>query len=120
MKRDESKTTYTVPEAAALLGLSDKGIYTSIKEGKFTLPHLIVGRRIVIPKKPLDIFLDPPHRPAGAKAETARCGDCSAVADAVKAAQEYMEAMRGIDPNIAKKLDALDAKIKALDRVDRK
>lgn len=47
--------TYTVPEAAALLGISNWTAYEAIKRGD--LPHRKIGRRIVVPKIQLDQWL---------------------------------------------------------------
>lgn len=47
--------TYSVPEAAALLGISSWAAYEAIKKNE--LPHRKVGRRIVVPKVQLDAWL---------------------------------------------------------------
>jgi excisionase family DNA binding protein len=47
--------TYTVPQAAALLGISSWSAYEAIKRGE--LPARKVGRRIVVPKVQLDAWL---------------------------------------------------------------
>lgn len=47
--------TYTVPQAAAILGISNWSAYEAIKRGE--LPARKVGRRIVVPKIQLDQWL---------------------------------------------------------------
>lgn len=47
--------TYSVPEAAALIGISEWSAYEAIKRGEF--PARKIGRRIVIPKIQLDAWL---------------------------------------------------------------
>lgn len=47
--------TYTVPQAAALLGISAWTYYEGIKRGE--LPARKIGRRIVVPKVQLDAWL---------------------------------------------------------------
>lgn len=47
--------TFTVPEAAALLGISPWSYYERVKRGE--LPARRIGRRIVVPKVQLDAWL---------------------------------------------------------------
>lgn len=47
--------TYSVPEAAALVGVSAWSMYEAIKRGE--LPARKIGRRIVIPKIQLEAWL---------------------------------------------------------------
>lgn len=47
--------TYSVPEAAALVGVSAWSMYEAIKRGE--LPARKIGRRIVIPKVQLEAWL---------------------------------------------------------------
>lgn len=54
-----SRETYTVPEAAALLGLSPWMAYQHIANDRWPTPVLRVGRRILIPRSPLHRLLDP-------------------------------------------------------------
>lgn len=49
------KITYSVPEAAAILGISKSYAYTLVKEKK--LPVLNVGRRKIIPKISLETWI---------------------------------------------------------------
>ena len=55
MKAD-STLTVTVPEAAALVGISKWAYYDGIKRGD--LPGRRVGRRLVVPRNLLDRFLE--------------------------------------------------------------
>lgn len=52
----ESRKTYSVQEAAELLGVNHKGVYTAIAENRF--PHVKLGRRILIPRVAFDRWLD--------------------------------------------------------------
>ncbi len=46
---------YSVAELAALLGLSDESIYRGIRRNQ--IPHLRIGRRLVLPKVAIDDWL---------------------------------------------------------------
>lgn len=48
--------TYSVPEAAALLGISPWSYYEAIKKNE--LPFRKIGRRIVVPRVQLERWLD--------------------------------------------------------------
>ena len=50
---DGEKLTINVRECATLLGCAPSTIYESIKAHTFTLPYLVVGRRIFISKSAL-------------------------------------------------------------------
>ena len=52
----EPKLTFTVEEAAGLLGISRGLAYQLVQRGQ--LPHLRLGHRIVIPRRALEEFLD--------------------------------------------------------------
>ncbi len=52
-----SSPTMEVPEAAAAIGVSAWAAYRSIREGTFPLPVIRVGRRIVVPRAPLERLL---------------------------------------------------------------
>lgn len=52
-----STRTYTVPEAAELLGCSPSAAYEAIKAGDFPVPVLRIGRKIVVPAAPLHAAL---------------------------------------------------------------
>lgn len=43
--------TYTVEEAAVVLGISRAGAYEAVQRGE--IPHLRIGRRILIPRSAL-------------------------------------------------------------------
>ncbi len=45
---NDGRLTYSVPEAAQLLGLSRNSAYQAILTGE--LPHLKIGKRILVPK----------------------------------------------------------------------
>jgi excisionase family DNA binding protein len=47
--------TYTVPQAAALLGISSWSYYECVKRGE--LPARKIGRRIVVPRVQLEQWL---------------------------------------------------------------
>ena len=53
---NQERKTYTVQEAAALLGVNHKGVYAAIAENQF--PYIRVGRRILIPRAALDRLLE--------------------------------------------------------------
>ena len=50
-----TRLTYTVPEAAELLGISRSSAYECVKRGE--LPAIVLGRRIVITRAALDDLL---------------------------------------------------------------
>lgn len=56
----EQRKTYTVDEAAQLLGVNRKGVYDEIKGGNF--PHVRIGKRILIPRTALDRWLEEASR----------------------------------------------------------
>lgn len=60
----EEKIVYTVFEAAEILGLSIPSTYQGIENGE--IPHIRIGRRILIPKSALDKML----LEAGTKSES--------------------------------------------------
>ncbi len=47
------KQTFTVAEAAAMLGISPWQAYELIKRGDFPVRTLKLGRRVVVPRQPL-------------------------------------------------------------------
>jgi excisionase family DNA binding protein len=51
------KTTYSVTEAAELLGIHRETAYLQIAAGKFPVKEIKLGRRIRIPCAPLDRLL---------------------------------------------------------------
>lgn len=50
------RLTYSVEEAADLLGISRAGAYDAVARGD--IPHLRMGRRILIPKSALHRLLE--------------------------------------------------------------
>ncbi len=52
----DNKLTFTVPEAAELLGISRALPYELV--GRQELPALRLGRRLVIPRRALEALLD--------------------------------------------------------------
>ena len=52
---DVQRQTYTVKEAAKILGVGIVSAYEAIKNDE--IPHIKVGRRIIIPKVALDNML---------------------------------------------------------------
>lgn len=50
-----ARLTWTVAEAAAVLGISDDSYYAGIKRGE--LPHIRIHGRLVVPKVRLDEYL---------------------------------------------------------------
>jgi excisionase family DNA binding protein len=55
-KMDDTRLTLTVEEAAQLLGISRALGYELVARGE--LPHVRLGRRIVVPRRALDDLLD--------------------------------------------------------------
>jgi excisionase family DNA binding protein len=58
----DGKLTFTVEEAAELLGISRALAYELV--GRDELPALRLGRRLVVPRRALEALLDPGGRPA--------------------------------------------------------
>ena len=58
---DEMTLTLTVPQAAALLGISRALAYELIARGE--LPSLRLGRRVVVPRRALQRFVDDGEAP---------------------------------------------------------
>lgn len=50
------RMTYTVTEAAQLLGISRGSAYAHVRTGE--IPSITIGGRIVIPRKAIDTMLD--------------------------------------------------------------
>ncbi len=53
--RMSTKLTYTVTEAADLLGISRSSAYQCVRRGE--IPSLTLGRRVVIPRRALEALL---------------------------------------------------------------
>ena len=64
MAQDKTRLTYTVAEAAALLGISRGSGYEAAKSGQ--LPVLKIGGRLLVPKAALDRMLGSAGAPAAA------------------------------------------------------
>jgi excisionase family DNA binding protein len=58
------RLTLTVSEAAQLLGVSRNSLYEAVRRNE--VPHLRIGRRIVIPRRQLENLLDGLFESAGA------------------------------------------------------
>ena len=58
---ENGKLTFSVPAVAALLGISRASAYQAILTGE--LPHIKVGRRILIPKVSLERMLENAAKP---------------------------------------------------------
>jgi excisionase family DNA binding protein len=52
-----SKLTLSVPEVAALIGISRTSAYEAVRRGE--IPSLVFGRRIVVPRSALEELLGP-------------------------------------------------------------
>lgn len=56
MMQTNERLTYSVREAAQLLGLSRNSVYQAIMKGE--IPHMKVGKRLLIPRAQLDRMLN--------------------------------------------------------------
>ncbi len=52
------RRTYTIPEAAQLLGLSRNSCYVAARSGQLPVSIIKIGKRLLISKAALDKFLD--------------------------------------------------------------
>ena len=55
MQKCESRKTYTITEAAALLGVGKSAAYEAARRGE--IPVIRIGRRLVVPKAALQRLL---------------------------------------------------------------
>jgi excisionase family DNA binding protein len=55
---DAKPRTYSIPEVARLLGLGRSAAYAAAERGDLPVPVLRIGRRLVVPRAPLDRLLD--------------------------------------------------------------
>lgn len=55
-KSSPEKVTLRVTEVARMLGISRGSAYEAIQRGE--IPHIRIGRRVLVSKKALDRFLD--------------------------------------------------------------
>lgn len=53
---DPVRLAYSVPEAAALIGISASSLHRQIRAG--AVPHVRIGRRIVVPRQALERWLN--------------------------------------------------------------
>jgi excisionase family DNA binding protein len=63
----EERRTYRVEEAAGVLGIGRSAAYAAVARGE--IPHIRVGRKILVPRRALERLLDPEksgHEPASA------------------------------------------------------
>jgi len=51
------RATYTVPEAATLIGIDKLTLYGAIRKGQSPVAVIVVGRRYLIPKAALNRLL---------------------------------------------------------------
>ena len=58
MVRNMERQTVTVEEAAQALGISRAQAYALIARGEFPCPVIKLGRRVVVPLRPLQRLLD--------------------------------------------------------------
>jgi excisionase family DNA binding protein len=61
MPTNEERATLTVSEAARLLGISRNSAYQGIMTGE--IPHIKIGRRILVPKVALMKLLERSNEP---------------------------------------------------------
>lgn len=66
---DQDRQTLTVEEAAARLGIGRNAAYDAVNRGD--IPHIRIGRRIVIPKAALDRLMQYGTTTEGADHEAA-------------------------------------------------
>lgn len=55
------RLTYTVMEAAKILGIGRDTAYRAVLEGQ--IPSIRIGKRLLIPKQALEKLLDRPQKP---------------------------------------------------------
>lgn len=61
-----TKLCISVPEAARLLGLGRNSVYEAVRRGE--VPAVRVGRRLVVPVRALEAWLEDKVRPVEASA----------------------------------------------------
>ncbi len=59
---EQTRMTLTVAEAAAVLGISRAHAYDCVRTGE--LPSIVLGRRVVIPRRAIDSLLGNVSEPA--------------------------------------------------------
>ena len=58
---NNEKLTFTVSETASLLGLSRNSAFKGVMRGE--IPHIKVGKRILIPRRALEAMLESAGKP---------------------------------------------------------
>ena len=58
---NNEKLTFTVSETASLLGLSRNSAFKGVMTGE--IPHIRVGKRILIPRRALEAMLEGAGKP---------------------------------------------------------
>ncbi len=58
---NNEKITFTVSETASLLGLSRNSAFKGVMTGE--IPHIRVGKRILIPRRALEAMLESAGKP---------------------------------------------------------
>ena len=56
VQADEGRLVWTVEEAGRMLGISRAHAYELVARGE--LPHLRLGRRVVVPKQAIELLLE--------------------------------------------------------------
>lgn len=64
MQKSKTKKTYTITEAAELLGVGKSAAYEAARRGE--IPIIRIGRRMVVPKAALERMLNEPSGAAQA------------------------------------------------------
>jgi excisionase family DNA binding protein len=57
---DLRRATYTIREAADILGISRSTAYESVRTGTFPVPVIRIGRRLVISRAAIELVLGTP------------------------------------------------------------
>lgn len=65
MQQQYERATYSIPEAALIIGIGLSLCRELIKKGD--IPAKVLGKRVVIPKKALDNWLGLPNNVSGNK-----------------------------------------------------
>lgn len=59
MQQQYERATYSIPEAAQIIGIGLSLCRELVKKGE--IPAKVLGRRVVVPKKALDQWLESPN-----------------------------------------------------------
>ena len=57
------RKTYTILEVAEMIGVSKASIYNAVKRNE--IPAIVIGNRIMCPKKAIDEMIATGHQPNG-------------------------------------------------------